>query len=95
MDKSVLFWTKKDSEYNYGACFRDKNPTNLNDNKFRINEDFETEEKKSHWDNIYTWKEILITGERVFTDYIGRRLKEVFELSSYEGVAVCSWGGNL
>ena len=36
-------------------------------------------------------KEILITGERVFTDYIGRMLKEVFEVSSYEGVMVGSW----
>ena len=40
--------------------------------------------KKSHRDHSYTCKEILITGEEMFIDYIGQRLKEVFEVNSYE-----------
>ena len=46
MGKSVLFRTRKVPEYNYGEGFRDKNPSNLSNNEFKANEDFETEEKE-------------------------------------------------
>ena len=71
---------KKAFEYNYGACFRNKDPVNLSNNEFRVNEGFETEEKRKAIGIIAIHeKEILITGEEMFIDYISQRVKEVFE----------------
>ena len=57
MDKSVLLWKQKAFGYNYGAGFRNKDPVNLSNNEFMVNECFETEEKEeSSESSLYTNK---------------------------------------
>ena len=85
MDKSV-FWTQKAFGYDYGAGFGNKDSLSLSNNEFRANEDFETEEKRKVLGIITIHeKEIFITWEEMFIEYISQRLKEVFEVNSDGG----------
>ena len=77
LGKSVFFWTQQVFSYGYGKELRDKNLLNLDQWILKINEFFETNEKRDVIGLIAIHVDDLsISGSETFIRYITQRMKE-------------------
>ena len=96
IDKSVLFRAQKGFGYDYGTGFRNKNLANSDKNIFKAGESFETEEERRVMGIIdIREREILITSNGAFMDYIIQWVHEISEVNRYgEDGSLFLGGGN-
>ena len=94
LDKSAFFRAEK-FEYKCGACFRDKNPTSLDQNISEANGDFGTNEYREVMGIIAIREEaILISGGEMFIEYITQRISGEFAAVDSKTMTPClrGWG---
>ena len=61
---------KRNFEYKYGACFRDKSLANSDRNISNVGEDFDTKEERKVMGAIAIREaEILMSGKEMFLEY--------------------------
>ena len=92
IDKSVLFWTKK-IEYEYGVGFRDQNTSSSDQGILKVNENFETGERRKVIGPISIHVDgILVPRSGMFIEYITQRMKENPKLIDMEKMNRPIWG---
>ena len=85
LDKSVLFPDSKKLDYEYGAGFRDKNTSNLDQGVLKLNENFETDERRKVTGPIAIHvDDILVSGSEMFVEYYTKNGRK-FEVDRYGG----------